>query len=62
MVPHTETVLVLNTVSDKLAEAWDVVKDGPKDSNKPRRLDAVGAFFVPVPSSFVWLQQADPCL
>lgn len=30
------------SMPDKLAEAWDMVKDGPKDANTSRVLDAVG--------------------
>ena len=50
MVPHTEIVPVRNLVSDTLAEAWNAVNDGPSDSNTSRRLNAVGASSVPVPS------------
>ena len=47
VVPHTEMMSVLSPVSDTLAEAWDAVKDGPKDSNKNPRLNTVGASSVP---------------
>jgi hypothetical protein len=53
MVPHTEGLPVLHAVSDTLAGAWSAVKDGSKDSNMGGRLDAVGAFSVPVPSAYL---------
>jgi hypothetical protein len=36
-----------NLAPDKLAEAWDAIKDGPNVSSTGRRLDAIGVFFVP---------------
>ncbi|KAI9438366.1 hypothetical protein H4582DRAFT_1815213 [Lactarius indigo] len=38
-------------VSDTLAEVWDVVKDGPKDSDMSRTLNTVGDAFATVQSN-----------
>ncbi|KAH9045946.1 hypothetical protein EDB84DRAFT_1633013 [Lactarius hengduanensis] len=44
LMPHPETMPTARPghVPDTLAEAWDVVKDGPKDSDMSRTLNAVG--------------------
>jgi hypothetical protein len=42
LMPHPETMPPTSPVPDNLAEAWDVVKDGPKDSDKSRSLNTVG--------------------
>ncbi|KAH9171872.1 hypothetical protein EDB89DRAFT_2070428 [Lactarius sanguifluus] len=44
LMPHSEAMPTARPgpVPDTLAEAWDVVKDGPKDSDMSRTLNAVG--------------------
>ena len=44
MEPVPETVSGSSPTSDKLTEAWNMVKDGPSDSNLNQRLNALGAF------------------
>ncbi|KAI9464112.1 hypothetical protein BJY52DRAFT_1221492 [Lactarius psammicola] len=41
LVPHAEETPTTSSVRDTLAEAWDVVKDGPKDSDMSRTINAV---------------------
>lgn len=40
--PLAEGKSAISPISDKLAEAWDAVKDGPKVAGTSRGLDAVG--------------------
>lgn len=42
LVPHSETMPITNPVPDTLAETWDLVKDGPKDSARSLTLNVVG--------------------
>lgn len=42
LMPHPEMMPTTSPVPDNLAEAWNVVKDGPKDSGKSRTLNGVG--------------------
>ena len=44
LMPHPETMPTTSPVPDNLAEAWDVVKDGPKNSGMTttRTFNAVG--------------------
>jgi hypothetical protein len=42
LVPNSETVPTTSPVPDTLAETWDMVKDGPKDSARSLTLNAVG--------------------
>ncbi|KAH8987639.1 hypothetical protein EDB92DRAFT_1948471 [Lactarius akahatsu] len=41
LVPHPEAMKTTSPVPDSLTEAWDVVKDGPKDSDVTRSFNAV---------------------
>lgn len=42
--PLSETSLGSRLASESLTEAWNVVKDGPSNSNLNRGLDTLGAF------------------
>lgn len=42
LIPQPEMMPTTSPVPDSLAEAWDVVKDGPKDSGRSRALNGVG--------------------
>lgn len=44
VVPSPEIVPAINPVSDKLADAWDAVKEDPKIANTSRKLDTAGVF------------------
>ena len=41
-VSPPEMIPTVSPVPDKLAEAWDAIKDGPNIANASRRLDTVG--------------------
>jgi hypothetical protein len=47
MVPSPEMGTVSSPVQDKLAEAWDIVKEDPKVADINRELDVVGARSLP---------------
>lgn len=47
IVPPPEGKPAISLISDKLAEAWDAVKDGPKAASMSRGLDAVGVSSAP---------------
>ena len=42
LMPQPETMPTISPVPDTLAETWDLVKDGPKDSGGSRTLTIVG--------------------
>jgi len=44
-VSPPEMIPTMSPVPDKLAEAWDAIKDGPNIANARRRLDTVGVSF-----------------
>jgi hypothetical protein len=48
VVPQPEMVPAIDPVPDKLADAWDAVKDDPKITNMSRALDTVGASPAPL--------------
>jgi len=50
VIPSPDTVPAIGAVPDKLADAWDAVKDEPKIANKSQALDTVGVS--PAPSFF----------
>jgi hypothetical protein len=50
VVSSPETVLAIDAVPDKLAEAWDAVKDDPGVAKASRELDTVGV--CPLPRLF----------
>lgn len=49
MVPSPDMIPAIGPVPDTLADAWDAVKENPRNPNMSRELDAVGAFSVPLP-------------
>ena len=52
VVPSPEMVPTVGSVTDKLADAWDLVKDDPKIAKTSRALDTVGVSSVP--SNLLW--------
>lgn len=46
MVPPPEMIPVISSVPDKLAEAWEAVKDDPRVAESPEA-DTICAFSVP---------------
>ena len=49
MVPPPEMIPAVVPAPDKLAEAWDAVKDDPTIAKTSRELDSAGLFSVPLP-------------
>ena len=49
VVPSPEIVPATGTVSDKLADAWDAIKDDTKFANTSQALDTVCVSSVPSP-------------
>jgi hypothetical protein len=52
VVPSPEMVPAVGSVTDKLADAWDTVKDDPKIAKTSRAFDTVGVSLVPSLFSF----------
>jgi hypothetical protein len=48
VVPSPEMVPAIGPVPDKLADAWDAVKNDPKVTNMSRALDTVGVSPAPL--------------
>jgi len=48
MVPPLAMIPAIVPAPDKLAEAWDTVKDDPNIAKTSRGLDSVGSFSVPL--------------
>ena len=57
MVSPPEMIPAVVLAPDKLAEAWDAVKDDPNMAKTSRELDSVGSFSVSLP---LYLGKADP--
>ncbi|KAI9464119.1 hypothetical protein BJY52DRAFT_887705 [Lactarius psammicola] len=62
LVPCPETMPTTSPVPDMLAEAWDVVKDGPKDSDMSRTMNAVDDAVDSIQSSVAPFQPLVPLI